>query len=53
MGFVFAIKYAKNAVDLSCEFKTSSQNFECRKGALVNEPISQNNPLLAEVEKVL
>jgi len=49
MGFVFAIKYDQNAVDLSCEFQTLNQKVKRRKGALFDEPIYKNNLLFAEV----
>jgi hypothetical protein len=50
--FIFAIKYHKNAVDLSGELKTSSQKVGRIEGALVAGLISKINPLFAEVKKV-
>ncbi|MBD1827734.1 hypothetical protein NDI47_19985 [Microcoleus vaginatus GB1-A2] len=47
----FAIKYDQNAVDLSCELKTSSQKVGRIEGALVDRLISKINPLFAEVKK--
>jgi hypothetical protein len=52
MRFIFAIKYAQNAVNLGCELKTSSQKVERIEGALVEGLISQINPLFAKVKKV-
>ncbi len=51
MRFIFAIKYDKNAVDLSGELKTS-QKVGRIEGALVAKLISKINPLFAEVKKV-
>jgi len=51
MRFIFAIKYDKNAVDLSSELKTS-QKVGRIEGALVAKLISKINPLFAEVKKV-
>jgi hypothetical protein len=50
--FILAIKYEKNAVDLSCELNTSSQKVGRIEGALVAGIISKINPLFAEVKKV-
>jgi hypothetical protein len=47
-----AIKYDKNAVNLSGELKTSSQKVGQIEGALVAALISKINPLFAEVKKV-
>jgi hypothetical protein len=52
MRFIFAIKYDKNAVHLSCELKTSSQKVGRIEGALVAGLISKIKPLFAEVKKV-
>ncbi|MEG3957970.1 hypothetical protein [Microcoleus sp. herbarium2] len=51
MRFIFAIKYNKNAVDLSVEIKYAEKIGRI-KGALVAGLISQINPLFAEVKKV-
>jgi hypothetical protein len=52
MRFIFAIKYDKNAVDLSGELKTSSQKVGRIEGVLVAGLISKINPLFPEVKKV-
>ena len=52
MRFIFAIKYDKNAVDLSGELKTSRQKVGRIESALVAGLISKINPLFAEVKKV-
>jgi len=52
MKFTFAIKYDKNAVDLSGELKTSSKKLGRIEGALVAGLISKINPLFAKVKKV-
>ena len=52
MRFIFAIKYDKNAVDLSSELKTSREKLGRIEGALVAGLISKINPLFAEVKKV-
>ena len=51
MKFIFAIKYDKNAVDLSGKLKTSSQKVGRIEGALVAGIISKINPLFAEVKR--
>lgn len=48
MGFIVALKYNRNAVDLSGEFKTSSPKLARRQCALFDEPISQKKSLFAE-----
>jgi len=51
MGFIVALEYDLNAVDLSREFKKNDSKVARRQCALFDEPISQKSPLFAEQYK--
>jgi len=48
MGFIVALKYNRNTVDLSGEFKTIDPKVARIKGALFDEPIPKKTLLFTE-----